>query len=117
MYVEVKNTNIKFYVSLFRLRVRIKALQQTIDTQSVRITDLISSQVLASMNGMDNYTFLLFSNEWELQNLCHIAMWSGFIIYFSQDHCSGKLLAVFSLQLLLICNFLDFVLKVMWMGE
>ena len=41
----------------FRLRVRIKALQQTIDTQSVRITDLISSQVLASMNGMENYTF------------------------------------------------------------
>ncbi|XP_020607901.1 kinesin-like protein KIF21A [Orbicella faveolata] len=34
-----------------KLRVRIKALQQTIDTQSVRITDLISSQVLASMNG------------------------------------------------------------------
>ena len=31
---------------------RIKALQQTIDTQSARITDLISSQVLASVDGM-----------------------------------------------------------------
>ena len=56
MNVEVKNTNINMF-SFFRLRVRIKALQQTIDTQSVRITDLISSQVLASMNGMENYTF------------------------------------------------------------
>lgn len=34
-----------------KLRVRIKALQQTIDTQSVRITELISSQVLAQVNG------------------------------------------------------------------
>lgn len=39
---------------------RIKALQQTIDTQSVRIADLISSQVLASMNGMENDTVYLF---------------------------------------------------------
>lgn len=45
---------------LHRLRVRIKALQQTIDTQSVRIADLISSQVLASMNGMENDTVYLF---------------------------------------------------------
>jgi len=36
-----------------KLRVRIKALQQTIDTQSARITDLISSQVLASVDGME----------------------------------------------------------------
>lgn len=39
--------------NLSRLRVRIKALQQTIDTQSARITDLISSQVLASVDGME----------------------------------------------------------------
>lgn len=57
MYVEVKSTNINIMFSFFRLRVRIKALQQTIDTQSVRITDLISSQVLASMDGMKDYTF------------------------------------------------------------
>ena len=40
------------HFSCYRLRVRIKALQQTIDTQSVRITELISSQVLAQVNGM-----------------------------------------------------------------
>jgi len=61
MYVEVKNTNINNMFSFFRLRVRIKALQQTIDTQSVRITDLISSQVLASMNGrLKNTTFVVY---------------------------------------------------------
>lgn len=54
---------IKICFLFFRLRVRIKALQQTIDTQSVRITDLISSQVLASMNGRENYvlSFLLIT--------------------------------------------------------
>ena len=55
---KVLNIN-KIYL-LHRLRVRIKALQQTIDTQSVRIADLISSQVLASMNGMENDTVYLF---------------------------------------------------------
>ena len=46
-----------FSLLFHRLRVRIKALQQTIDTQSVRITDLISSQVLASMDGMIDIIF------------------------------------------------------------
>ena len=81
MCVEVKNTNINMF-SFFRLRVRIKALQQTIDTQSVRITDLISSQVLASMNGMENYTFSLFTYFCKLQNLCHSTMRSDCIIQY-----------------------------------
>ena len=55
----IKNTNINMF-SFLRLRVRIKALQQTIDTQSVRITDLISSQVLASMNGRDSEENAIF---------------------------------------------------------
>nr|XP_058952852.1 kinesin-like protein KIF21A [Pocillopora verrucosa] len=48
---DVCHENVMLKTENDKLRVRIKALQQTIDTQSVRIADLISSQVLASMNG------------------------------------------------------------------
>lgn len=78
MYVEVKSTNINIMFSFCRLRVRIKALQQTIDTQSVRITDLISSQVLASMNGMKDYTFFCclvkaaFNLDTEFVSQCNV---------------------------------------------
>lgn len=48
---DVCHENVMLKTENDKLRVRIKALQQTIETQSVRITDLISSQVLASVNG------------------------------------------------------------------
>jgi len=87
MYEEVKNTNINKLFFFFRLRVRIKALQQTIDTQSVRITDLISSQVLASMNGRDSEENTIFVVDLhtivqvicKFQNSCLSAMRSEFI--------------------------------------
>lgn len=48
---DVCHENVMLKTENDKLRVRIKALQQTIDAQSVRITDLISSQVLASVDG------------------------------------------------------------------
>lgn len=48
---DVSHENVLLKTENDKLRVRIKALQQTIDTQSARITDLISSQVLASVDG------------------------------------------------------------------
>ena len=118
LYTEVQNTNINMF-SFFRLRVRIKALQQTIDTQSVRITDLISSQVLASMNGMENYTFSLFTYGCKLQNLCHSTMWSDFIIQYLIIYSRSlfRQIAWCILFVLLACNFLYLFLKVMLMGE
>ncbi|XP_068706448.1 kinesin-like protein KIF21A [Montipora foliosa] len=51
---DVSHENVMLKTENDKLRVRIKALQQTIDTQSSRITDLISSQVLASVDGNVN---------------------------------------------------------------
>jgi len=42
---------IKCILFIFRLKLRIKALSSTVDQQSCRITDLMSAQAMAGLEG------------------------------------------------------------------